>query len=41
MNFGTMPLANVQTLLLLGNTNAHTGEITALKGTQGLRGYPF
>lgn len=26
---------------LLGNTFAHTGEISALKGLQGQRGYPF
>lgn len=38
---GEMPLANVLTGLLLGNTFAHTGEISALKGTQGLQGYPF
>lgn len=29
------------TTLLLGNTYAHTGEISALKGLQGSQGYPF
>ncbi|MCC7018826.1 MAG: DinB family protein [Ardenticatenales bacterium] len=38
---GHMPLGNVLTGMLLGNTFAHTGEISALKGTQGLQGYPF
>lgn len=38
---GAMPLGSVLTNFVLGNTFAHTGEISALKGTQGLRGYPF
>lgn len=38
---GTMPLANILTGMLLGNTFAHTGEIAAIKGTLGLQGYPF
>lgn len=38
---GVMPLGAVLTRMLLGNTFAHTGEIAALKGTQGLQGYPF
>ena len=25
----------------IGNTYAHTGEISSLKGTMGARGYPF
>lgn len=27
--------------LMLGNAFAHTGEISAVKGVQGLKGYPF
>lgn len=38
---GEMPLASVLTGLVLGNNFAHTGEISALKGTKGLQGYPF
>jgi hypothetical protein len=29
------------TQLLLGNTYAHTGEVSALKGSMSLKGYPF
>ena len=36
-----MPLGQVLTTFALGNNFAHTGEISALKGTQGLKGYPF
>lgn len=35
------PLGGFLANFALGNTFAHTGEISALKGTQGLRGYPF
>lgn len=38
---GEMPLGAVLTNMMLGNNFAHTGEISALKGTQGLKGYPF
>lgn len=38
---GEMPMGSVLTNMLLGNNFAHTGEISALKGTKGLQGYPF
>lgn len=38
---GSMSKGQILTTMLLGNTFAHTGEISALKGTQGLKGYPF
>lgn len=38
---GHMSAGQILTTMLLGNTYAHTGEISALKGTQGLQGYPF
>ena len=38
---GAMPVGQILTTMLLGNTYAHTGEISALKGTLGLKGYPF
>lgn len=38
---GKMPLAGFLLTMLLGNTYAHTGEISALKGIQGSKGYPF
>ena len=37
----SMPLGAFLLTMLLGNNYAHTGEISALKGLQGLRGYPF
>jgi hypothetical protein len=37
---GTQSVALVLSTLL-ANTLAHTGEISALKGTQGAKGYPF
>ncbi len=40
-NIGKMPVAGVLTMLLVGNNFAHTGEISALKGVQGAKGYPF
>jgi hypothetical protein len=40
-DIGKMPVAGVLTMLLVGNNFAHTGEISALKGVQGARGYPF
>jgi hypothetical protein len=36
-----MPLGELFSMLIIGNTFAHTGEISALKGIQGARGYPF
>ncbi len=36
-----MPMGAFLTQLLLGNTYAHTGEISALKGTMSLKGFPF
>lgn len=38
---GKMPVAAFLLTLLVGNTYAHTGEISALKGVQGAKGYPF
>lgn len=38
---GKMTLGGFLLNPLLGNTFAHTGEISALKGLQGQRGYPF
>jgi hypothetical protein len=35
-----LPKQVLITLLLL-NAAAHTGEISAIKGVQGLQGYPF
>jgi hypothetical protein len=37
---GVLPKQVLITLLLL-NAAAHTGEISAIKGVQGLQGYPF
>ena len=34
-------VADVITNALVGNNLAHTGEISALKGVQGAKGYPF
>lgn len=36
-----MSLGVFLTTMLLGNTYAHTGEISCLKGSLGKRGYPF
>lgn len=36
-----MPLGKFLTQALLGNNYAHTGEISALKGVLGSKGYPF
>ncbi len=38
---GKMTVAEVLGRILVGNTLAHTGEIAAIKGIQGGRGYPF
>ena len=39
--FGILTLGEFLTQALLGNTYAHTGEISALKGVLGKKGYPF
>ncbi len=36
-----MPLGVFLSQMLLGNTYAHTGEISALKGQLAMKGYPF
>ena len=36
-----MPLGAFLTRALLGNTYAHTGEISSLKGSMSMKGYPF
>jgi hypothetical protein len=41
MGMDKYPLGVFLTNLLLGNNYAHTGEISALKGILGMRGYPF
>jgi uncharacterized damage-inducible protein DinB len=38
--FGEMPVATVIAMMAQHNNN-HTGEIAAIKGIQGLQGYPF
>ena len=38
---GPMPVADALTNALIGNNLAHAGEIAALKGVQGAKGYPF
>lgn len=40
-NFGEMPLPLFITIFVGGHMNMHTGEISCLKGLQGMRGYPF
>jgi len=40
-NFGQMPLPLFIIIFVGGHTNMHTGEISCLKGLQGMRGYPF
>lgn len=38
---GPTPLGVILNYLVAGHTSAITGEISALKGTQGKKGYPF
>jgi len=38
---GNMTLGAFLTQMLLGNTYAHTGEISSLKGSMSIKGYPF
>jgi hypothetical protein len=39
--FGKATVLDFLTNALIGNNLAHTGEISALKGLQGAKGYPF
>jgi hypothetical protein len=39
--FGHMPLGVFIALFAGGHINMHTGEISCLKGLQGMKGYPF
>jgi len=39
--FGAMKVADALSNALIGNNLAHTGEISALKGLQGAKGYAF
>lgn len=38
---GKMPVSRAITFFFMSNTLVHTGEISALKGLQGAKGYPF
>jgi hypothetical protein len=38
---GKMTVGNALTFFLISNNFVHIGEISALKGLQGLKGYPF
>lgn len=38
---GTVPLATAVTIFVVGHANNHAGEIAALTGVHGVRGYPF
>ena len=38
---GTMTVADKLAMFFIGNVFAHTGEISAIKGVQGAKGYPF
>jgi hypothetical protein len=35
------PLYHILSTVLIGHMNNHCGEIAAIKGAQGLKGYPF
>jgi hypothetical protein len=41
MGMGTQNLAWAFGMLIIGHANSLAGEISALKGVQGLKGYPF
>lgn len=41
VGMGEMNLAGVLSMLALGHVNNLAGEISAIKGAQGLKGYPF
>ena len=38
---GSQTVADLLMFLMIDNTLAHTGEISAIKGIQGAKGYPF
>jgi hypothetical protein len=38
---GSLPLSSVFTTFVVGHLNNLCGEIAAIKGVHGLRGYPF
>lgn len=40
IGFGVMPVSGLLTIVLL-NTFSHTGEMSVIKGLQGLKGYPL
>lgn len=39
--FGAFNLAQILATFVIWHVNAHCGELSALKGCQGVRGYPF
>ena len=41
IGMGTLPLSLVFAVLVIGHCNNLCGEISAIKGSHGLRGYPF
>ncbi len=41
LNFGQVPMPLFLLMFAGAHTSMHTGEISALKGQQGLQGYPF
>jgi hypothetical protein len=41
MGMGEVPFGKLLTIVLLADTIAHAGEISCLKGVQGMKGYPF
>jgi hypothetical protein len=41
LGMGQMSLGGALSMLALGHVNNLAGEISAIKGTQGLKGYPF
>jgi hypothetical protein len=41
VGFGSLPLASVFATFVIGHLNNLCGEIAAVKGVHGLRGYPF
>jgi len=38
---GTLPMATVFAIFVVGHLNNLSGEISAVKGTNGMKGYPF
>jgi hypothetical protein len=41
VGMGVLPLATVFAVVVVGHLNNLTGEISAVKGMNGLKGYPF